>query len=79
MPNITGWANACMHSYDDSNQPTGVFSGSARTSDGSQGHTSYTAKWEWLNFDASRSNSIYGNSNTVQPPAYIVNIWERTA
>lgn len=28
-------------------------------------------------FDASLSNSIYGNSNTVQPPAYIVNIWER--
>jgi len=31
------------------------------------------------NFNASRVNSIYGNSNTVQPPAYIVNIWKRTA
>jgi len=30
-------------------------------------------------FDASKSNSIYGNSTTVQPPAYVVNIWERTA
>lgn len=30
-------------------------------------------------FDASRSNSIYGKSNTVQPPAYLVNIWKRTA
>lgn len=30
-------------------------------------------------FDASRSNPIYGNSNTVQPPAYVVNIWKRTA
>lgn len=29
--------------------------------------------------DASRSSSIYGNSNTVQPPAFIVNIWQRTA
>lgn len=28
-------------------------------------------------FNASLSNSIYGNSTTVQPPAYIVNIWER--
>jgi len=28
---------------------------------------------------ASVSNSIYGNSDTVQPPAYVVNIWERTA
>lgn len=32
-----------------------------------------------LGFDASRSNPIYGNSNTVQPPAYVVNIWQRTA
>ena len=32
--------------------------------------------WD-VNFNASRSSSIYGNSNTVQPPAYLVNIWER--
>lgn len=32
-----------------------------------------------IGFDASRSSSIYGNSNTVQPPAYVVNIWKRTA
>lgn len=32
-----------------------------------------------LNFDASRSNAIYGASNTVQPPAYVVNVWQRTA
>lgn len=30
-----------------------------------------------ITFDASRSNSIYGNSNTVQPPAYVVNVWQR--
>jgi hypothetical protein len=29
--------------------------------------------------DASRSSKVYGNSNTVQPPAYLVNIWKRTA
>lgn len=29
--------------------------------------------------NASDDNSIYGNSNTVQPPAYVVNIWRRTA
>lgn len=27
------------------------------------------------NFDASRSNSIYGNSTTVQPPAYTAKIY----
>lgn len=31
------------------------------------------------NFDASRSSPIYGNSTTVQPPAYVVNVWRRTA
>ena len=31
-------------------------------------------------FDASRSSSIYKNNcKTVQPPAYLVNIWKRTA
>ena len=30
-------------------------------------------------FDASKSNSIYGSSDTVQPPAYIVRAWVRTA
>lgn len=32
-----------------------------------------------INFNASRSSSIYGKSNTVQPPAYLVNVWKRTA
>ena len=30
-------------------------------------------------FDASRSNPIYGKSTTVQPPAYVVYIWQRIA
>lgn len=30
-------------------------------------------------FSASRSNSIYGASNTVQPPAYCMYIWRRVA
>lgn len=32
-----------------------------------------------VSFDASRSSSIYGKSDTVQPAAYVVNIWKRTA
>lgn len=32
-----------------------------------------------LSFDASKSNVIYGRSSTVQPPAFLVNIWKRTA
>lgn len=40
-----------------------------------------TAKTSGFNlvFDASKSNSVYGNSSTVQPPAYVVNVWRRTA
>ncbi len=32
-----------------------------------------------LDFDASRSNPIYGRSRTVQPAAYYVHIWRRVA
>ncbi|MGN1153585.1 MAG: phage baseplate protein [Candidatus Gastranaerophilaceae bacterium] len=32
-----------------------------------------------VGFDASRCSDVYGNSDTVQPPAYVVNIWKRTA
>lgn len=30
-----------------------------------------------VHFDASKSNSIYGASDTVQPPAYVVTFWKR--
>lgn len=30
-------------------------------------------------FNAAQYNAIYGNSATVQPPAYRVNVWRRTA
>lgn len=32
-----------------------------------------------LGFDASKSNNIYGKSETVQPAAYVVVYWQRTA
>ena len=32
-----------------------------------------------IEIDASKSNSIYGSSDTVQPPAYMVRAWVRTA
>ena len=32
-----------------------------------------------VKFDASRSNNIYNASSTVQPPAYVTNVWRRTA
>lgn len=41
-----------------------------------------SAEWKkgkMLYFDASRSNPIYGASDTVQPPAYCLYIWRRVA
>ena len=32
-----------------------------------------------VSFSASRSNAIYGNSTTVQPPAYVVTVWKRVS
>mgnify|MGYP002769209491 CR=1 FL=1 len=36
-------------------------------------------KLDTLSFNASDSNPIYGKSSTVQPPAYMVRAWVRTA
>lgn len=62
----TAGASGCV-SVADNGRHNAVGNG------GSSGNT-YT----WT-IDASKSNSIYGNSSTVQPPAYLVNIWKRTA
>ena len=43
------------------------------SSSGSAGYGYY------INFNASKSNAIYGKSNTVQPAAYYVHIWRRIA
>lgn len=72
LPNITGDTG-----YKSDNTASGAFyqtSGSKYVlTNAGGGSNKYTG------FDASRSSSIYGNSTTVQPPAYVVNIWQRTA
>jgi len=76
LPNITGSA-------------TTIFTGGARTTNGCLSYSNVgSAIWvgseeanvnTTINFNASDSNSIYGNSTTVQPPAEFVNIFKRTA
>ena len=58
----------------------GAFTQKATLSGGTNGvaYRSNTNKLD-LAFDASLSNSIYGNSETVQPPALVVFMWKRTA
>ena len=65
LPNITGYIANNGHAAFSS--ASGAFANTydkSRSSDGAanDGGT-YT-------FDASRCSSVYGNSNTVQPPAY---------
>lgn len=43
------------------------------------GYAGYEGSTYDISFNASRSNPIYGRSNTVQPAAYYVHIWRRVA
>lgn len=72
LPNITGTNGTNL---SDSGIPTGAFVNKGRvTGNGTGG-----GEQRRMNFDASLSNPIYGKSSTVQPPAYRVNVWRRTA
>lgn len=75
LPNITGHQGAGGEFSKQSPSGAIYFTASGRGIVGDHsGKDAYN-----INFDASRSNSIYGNSGTVQPPAYVVNVWRRTA
>ena len=65
LPNITGGGQ--VTAWKDISY-SGAF---VSTKGGSTANTGYTADNNYFNidFDASRSSAIYGNSNTVQPPA----------
>ena len=60
----------------------GAFFASKNTGSGASSPVSVPVddsyKSDTVSFDASRSNPIYGASNTVQPPAYFTYIWLRT-
>ena len=70
LPNITGQ----IHDNEDGSGESGALysSGSA----GYSGHTQNPGR-QYLNFDASRSNPIYGNSDTVQPPSVKIRVKTR--
>lgn len=84
LPNITG-------SLREANADSSPFRGSkaALKSSGALKFVEINTSWGGYSgasgstydvyFDASRSNSIYGRSATVQPAAYYVHIWKRVA
>ena len=86
LPNITG--SFTTKSTDVGGSP---FSGDANvlSAKGSlafseksasySGYTGHSGSQYDIQFDASRSNPIYGRSYTVQPAAYYVHIWKRVA
>ena len=69
VPNITGQVGT---SDNAAYYPNGAFYQSASSGHGNGSGGSIT-----VSMDASLSNPIYGNSDTVQPPAYVVNVWRR--
>ena len=79
LPNITGSADGiCGQNSTGSTKGTGAFSGAVVVANASI-RGSGAGSLANFPFDASLSNNIYGASNTVQPPAYVVNIFKRTA
>ena len=72
LPNITGAATS-NYLVGYSTQYSGAIK--QLENDGGKYGTNTSTNWGYgLVFDASRSNSIYGNSNTVQPQS-IVGLW----
>lgn len=75
LPNITGSFVANVRPYNHA--VSGAFTAGDRlTSSGANNSDDYVYKFS---LDASKSNAIYGRSNTVQPAAYYVHIWHRVA
>ena len=83
LPDITGSFSIINHNPDNHTY-SGAFLKATNTEysiTGISNGSLWNEGWGTINerFDASNSNSIYGNSTTVQPPAFVVNIWQRTA
>lgn len=75
LPNITGtFFNTQERETDLPKDPTGAFKRIASKGNGVDGDDGW---FETMSFDASRSNPIYGKSDTVQTNAVEVNIWKR--
>lgn len=83
LPNITGSATIMGNGGEGSNinvkTASGAFYRIAHPG-AKDGYTSGANNNGYgdLGLDASLSSNVYGGSPTVQPPAYIVNVWKRT-
>lgn len=77
LPNITGVTPDYFVGWYNAKSITGAIklsaSSNSTTANISNNTTPTNTKSMLLDFDASRSSSIYGNSDTVQPPAIVMN------
>lgn len=70
LPNIYGYmTNILSDGYDNSSKTQALTAKTASTNFYTPQSSGYGLRAESWTFDASHSNSIYGNSDTVQPPA----------
>ena len=78
LPNITGTFSVDNRSdlSNTTRNPTYAFNRIQLATYGFAGGSAITTSYQ-MNFNASNSNPIYGNSTTVQPPAYKVYAWRR--
>lgn len=76
LPNITGVVTETMGGSEPKfKSPSGAFAGITSVAYYSQTtNNNSSSRWDGVNFNASRSSSIYGNSATVQPES-IVGMW----
>ena len=74
LPNITGEIQ-CIRYLNNNKNATGVFKSSTENDSNVQNFWADVKNSDTgiLNFNANNSNTIYGKSNTVQPPAISVN------
>lgn len=74
LPNITGAFSPYTLAASGSASGSGALTSSSSSAASSAGTGSHNncGRTNFV-FDASNSNSIYGNSNTVQPPALAIN------
>ena len=77
LPNITGNLNDVYTGAAAGG--SGVFTMTKRGVAYAQALTSGNIAATWFTYSASRSNAIYGASDTVQPPAICCAMWKRTA
>lgn len=75
LPNITGALNTELQgkSYYGTRSPSGALDSRSTVNVDIPLNSGTQSAGQGLSFDASKSNSIYGNSDTVQPPAVCVN------